>query len=85
MWRTERVPIDPAKFEEELEAFVVSLLHLRPALTMADAGVEDRVVTVIVQTDEGHPAANILLSQKTIQTLAGLNAAFDVDNVSVMD
>ena len=85
MWRTDRAPIDPEHFEDELEAFVVQLLDLSHAFETTNAGLEERVVTVIVQSDEREPQTDILLSSRTIQALATLNAAFDVDNVGVMD
>jgi len=85
IWRTNRASIDAERFEEELEAFVVGLLALSSALESIEAGVEERVVTVIIQADDVEPRPNILLSRKTIQALASLDAALDVDNVSVME
>lgn len=85
MWRTERIAISPESIEADLEQFVLGLLQLGAAWKNALAFSEERVLTLIVQTEDNEAPANISLSSRTVNALSSLGAAFDMDHVTLME
>lgn len=85
MWRTERISIGPESIEADIEQFVLGLLQLSAAWKSALASSEERVLTLIVQTEDNEAPANISLSSRTVYALSSLGAAFDLDHVTLME
>jgi hypothetical protein len=85
IWRTERTPVNPAEIETQLEQIVLGLLKLPVEWKSAIADAEERVFTLIVQTEEGETPSSISLSTLSVNALSILGAAFDIDHVTQMD
>lgn len=85
MWRTERISIGSESIEADIERFVLGLLQLSAAWKSALASSEERVLTLIVQTEDDEAPCSISLSSRTVNALSLLGGAFDIDHVTMME